>query len=318
MSDTKDETGLELGVYGDKGARPVFGMVEIVALAACVAWVFVIGLTFTLGSRDGAVSAVLTALAIVMPLVLIWTVALSLKTARQLREEAAHLQKSIDALRHAQVVAKQAATSPVVRAAPAPQRSTTSAPARDPISARPADTVEPAPSDQQESLALDPPLPQRDPITVEEFIRAMNFPNDQSDKTGFRALRRALDDPHSGKLVRASQDILTLLSQDGIYMDDLVPDRAHPALWRRFAEGERGGELAALGGIRDRIPLGLATKRMREDVVFRDAAHHFLRYFDRTFAAFATDATDQEISDLAETRTARAFMLLGRVAGTFD
>ena len=33
---------------------------------------------------------------------------------------------------------------------------------------------------------------------------------------------------------------------------------------------------------------------------------------------FAANATDAEISALSDTRTARAFMLLGRVAGTFD
>ena len=43
-----------------------------------------------------------------------------------------------------------------------------------------------------------------------------------------------------------------------------------------------------------------------------------LRLFDRTFAEFEKDASDGEISALADTRTARAFMLLGRVAGTFD
>ena len=44
----------------------------------------------------------------------------------------------------------------------------------------------------------------------------------------------------------------------------------------------------------------------------------FLRRFDKSFAEFAARATDAEISSLADTRTARAFMLLGRVAGTFD
>jgi hypothetical protein len=57
---------------------------------------------------------------------------------------------------------------------------------------------------------------------------------------------------------------------------------------------------------------------MREDTVFRDAAHHFLRQFDRTFQAFERQASDQDVADLAETRTARAFMLFGRVTGTFD
>ncbi|MEP1933427.1 MAG: hypothetical protein ABJJ37_19310, partial [Roseibium sp.] len=58
--------------------------------------------------------------------------------------------------------------------------------------------------------------------------------------------------------------------------------------------------------------------RMKQDPIFRDTAHHFLRIFDKMFADFEETATDSEISALSETRTARAFMLLGRVAGTFD
>ena len=49
-----------------------------------------------------------------------------------------------------------------------------------------------------------------------------------------------------------------------------------------------------------------------------DVAHHFLRSFDKTVAAFEPNATDAELADLADTRTARAFMLFGRVTGTFD
>lgn len=100
-------------------------------------------------------------------------------------------------------------------------------------------------------------------------------------------------------------------------MDDLVPDRARPEIWRRFAEGQRGRPIATLGGIRDRSSLALTAARMRNDPIFRDAVHHFLRKFDQVFSAFEKTATDQEIAALAETRTARAFMLLGRVAGVF-
>ncbi len=57
---------------------------------------------------------------------------------------------------------------------------------------------------------------------------------------------------------------------------------------------------------------------MRQDSIFRDAAHHFLRTFDKTLASIADGLSDQEIAAIAETRTARAFMLLGRVAGIFD
>jgi hypothetical protein len=157
-----------------------------------------------------------------------------------------------------------------------------------------------------------------EPISVGDFIRAMNFPENEHDKEGFRTLRRALEDPTTERLIRASQDVLTLLSQDGIYMDDLAPDRARPEIWRRFAEGARGRAVAALGGIHDRSSLVLAAGRMKKDPVFRDAVHHFLRHFDRTFMEFERHASDEEIARLSDTRTARAFMLLGRVTGTFD
>ena len=101
-------------------------------------------------------------------------------------------------------------------------------------------------------------------------------------------------------------------------MDDLRPDRARAEIWRRFAHGERGRAMASLGGIRDRSSLALTSGRMREDTIYRDAAHHFLRRFDQTLITFEPNATDEEISALSETRTARAFMLLGRVTGAFD
>ena len=125
-------------------------------------------------------------------------------------------------------------------------------------------------------------------------------------------------DRHAAQVIRAAQDVLTLLSQEGIYMDDLRPDRARPDIWRQFANGARGRSVAALGGVRDRSSLALSSARMRQDPLFRDSAHHFLRRFDQMFTRFEGEATDAEISALSDTRTARAFMLLGRVAGTFD
>ena len=72
------------------------------------------------------------------------------------------------------------------------------------------------------------------------------------------------------------------------------------------------------GGVRDRSSLALTAGRMREDPIFRDAAHHFLRTFDRVVQDFEKTATDAELADLTDTRTARAFMLFGRVTGIFD
>ncbi|MEC7258166.1 MAG: hypothetical protein VXW58_10130, partial [Pseudomonadota bacterium] len=152
----------------------------------------------------------------------------------------------------------------------------------------------------------------------DDFVRALNFPETAEDEAGFAALRRAMRDRKTAQIVQASQDVLTLLSQDGIYMDDLRPDMARPEVWRQFAQGARGRAIAPLGGVHDRSSLALSAGRMKQDPIFRDAAHHFLRLFDRMFAEFETTASDADISALSDTRTARAFMLLGRVAGTFD
>jgi len=148
-------------------------------------------------------------------------------------------------------------------------------------------------------------------ITMFASIR----PSEEHDAVTAPAI--PLQDRSTAELVRSSQDVLTMMSQDGIYMDDLRPDRARPEVWRKFAKGERGRTIAGLGGVRDRTCLALTAARMREDAIFRDAVHHFLRRFDKTFSAFEELASDQDISELSDTRTARAFMLLGRVTGTF-
>lgn len=155
-------------------------------------------------------------------------------------------------------------------------------------------------------------------LNTEDFINALNFPQHANDTTGFGILRRALKDQNSAQLVIAAQDILTLMSQDAIYMDDLPPERAPAELWRRFAQGARGADMDPLGGIRDQDVIEKMSLRMKSDPIFRDAAHHFLRVFDRNLSKFAQSASDADIAALANTRTARAFMILGRVMGTFQ
>ncbi len=287
----------------------------------------------------------MTAMAIFMPVAIIWVAATATRSARIMREESARLQAAIDGMRHTYLQQQQGAgagpgTANVERKLDQiakAQRETESAIATF-TSSRPdpqafmkpeqTTSVEPAaataisPSvtdENQPALELGTRVEELGPpLQINEFIRAMHFPENADDQEGFRALRRALQDHKVAELVRAAQDVLTLLSQDGIYMDDLRPDMARPEFWRKFAAGERGRAIAPLGGIRDRSSLALTAGRMRTDPVFRDAAHHFLRRFDQIYAGFEQGASDQDIAAMADTRTARAFMLLGRVTGTFD
>ncbi|AZL61142.1 hypothetical protein EI545_11640 [Tabrizicola piscis] len=283
---------------------------------------------------------VMTLLMVFLPVALIWTVVTTLRSVRELRAEAARLQATVEAMRSSYVQAQAQApqgggmtpsverkideiaaatrqAESVLATFTSRRDSALSVPSADRKVALAQPVVDTAA--EQPALALGTPAEDlRSPLTVADFVRALQFPETPDDKEGFRALRLALEDRTVAKLIRAAQDVLTLLSQDGIYMDDLKPDLCQPDLWRRFSAGERGRSIAALGGIRDRTSLALTAARMKADPVFRDAAHHFLRTFDKTFAAFEPNATDAELADLSDTRTSRAFMLFGRVTGTFD
>lgn len=353
MSDTgtprDGAAGPPPGVYQRPENGPQIGAAETVGMGLTALWLLGAVAFFLIVPREGefaALAGTMTALAVVLPLGLIWVAVGAARSARLMSEESARLRATMDSMRRAYLADHQGATAPQAPTAAdrkldeviATQRQIeaqlaelrkASGAGAGPVASAPADTgpvprtafAAPAPRpdtpDSQPSLALGAPEGAQ-PVSVEAFIRALHFPTSEADRDGFRALKAALRDPTTAGLVRAAQDVLTLLSEDGIYMDDFTPDRARPEVWRRFAEGERGPAITALGGIRDRSCLALAAGRMRNDAVFRDAAHHFLRKFDTTFTRFSETATDAEIAALSETRTARAFMLLGRVAGTFD
>lgn len=335
----RTDTGLGAGPLAQLNDRPSRAL-EIGGIALSLVWVVLI-LVYVLvtppGSETRTLGLVMTLLMVFLPIALIWAVVVTLRSIRELRAEAGRLQATVDAMRSSYVQAQAqsgglkpsterkideiAASTKEAQSVLATFTSRRDASLSVPSADRKAALVSPRPEPavEEPTLALGTPTEDfRPPLSVGDFIRALQFPETSEDKAGFHALRLALEDRTSAKLIRAAQDVLTLLSQDGIYMDDLQPDLCHPELWRRFAGGERGRSIAALGGIRDRTSLALTAARMKADPVFRDAAHHFLRSFDKTFAAFEPNATDAELAELADTRTARAFMLFGRVTGTFD
>lgn len=308
--------------------------IELTAAALSVLWLVISAAFFLFSGNDGAdgLRFLLTLMVIFFPVGMIWVAALGARSSRIMREESTRLQNAIDAIRHAYITSNQAGgrdqqphpsiVKKLEEIADAQKKAETTLAMFTSTRAAQIAVHAAAPdpeSGDQPTLALGTPAEAlHPPLSTSDFIRALHFPETADDQEGFAALRRALKDRPSAQLVQAAQDVLTLLSQDGIYMDDLRPDMARPELWRRFAKGERGRTIAALGGVRDRSSLALTAGRMKQDPIFRDAAHHFLRLFDKGFARFEETATDAEISELAGTRTARAFMLLGRVTGTFD
>ncbi len=156
------------------------------------------------------------------------------------------------------------------------------------------------------------------PITIRELIKALNFPDNAKDTEGFRILQRAFSDRTTSKLLQSAQDVLTMLSEDGIYMDDLRIEQPEASAWRSFAKGARGKDVAALGMVRDRTALTLSRTRLKNDTAFREKALRFLTQFDNIISEFEITAEDGELTEMGKTRSAIAFMLLGRVSGAFD
>lgn len=315
---------------------------ERIAFIICIVWMLVGAVYFwqlppaeaVAGKADG-LRWVVGFVALFMPLGLVWVAASAARAARVLQADAFRMQTALNDLRQLQLA--QAALlkePPAAQGRPVPPEPEPRAPetafaqagaptpgfhSRREVSRlitpraapqMPADQPTLAFGSQTEELA--PPLERPD------LIRALNFPDDENDTEGFAALRRALRNRDARKLVQASQDVLTLLSQDGVYTDDMRPPPSPAEVWRRFAKGERGKSIDRLGAVRDEAYLRKAATRMREDAIFRDAVHHFLRRFDEMLVTFETHATDTDLLALGETRTARAFMLLARSSGTFD
>lgn len=343
MAEDKKDSALDLGVFGRRTGRG-FDSAEVIAAVLSIVWLVACVVFFVVMDGSGPDTSdtlrfVLALLAIVLPVAVVWLAASAARSARIMREESARLQAALNSMRQSFLEVQHSHAlggkpgdldrklEEIARAQKQTEHaiatfvSTRAQMDRPRLSAPTVD--QPGPEVEAETgqaqLALGTPAEALNaPLEVEDLIRAVNFPESAEDAEGFAALRRALADRKVASLIQAAQDVLTLLSQDGIYMDDLHPDRARPEVWRRFAQGERGRAVAALGGVRDRSSLALTAGRMRQDTIFRDAAHHFLRRFDDVISYVEPMASDQELARLGDTRTARAFMLLGRVTGTFD
>lgn len=199
------------------------------------------------------------------------------------------------------------------RPRPKPPAPTQPSPTR-PAPAQPA----PTPPEGQPELPMMPRPDTAGGPAWPDLIRALDFPRDADDREGFRALRSALRHHSLAQMLQAAEDVLDLLSQEGVFMDDLALDPPDPDAWRRFIAGGRGAEVAGVGGIHDAQALEVTRGLMKSDPIFRDTALFLQRRFDVVLSDFARDANDAQLAELANTRSARAFALLARLSGSLD
>lgn len=302
--------------FHDKTAR-------IGALASAL-WLVLAALSLILGgdgAERGLLQRLVSLMGIVAPFALIWLAVWFGQGVRSLQDETHMLREQLAGLDPAARTEEDVPSMGPVRAAfsaPAPpQRVRPSAshpqpphpqsPRPQPPHSRPAVRAE-AHSPVSDAA---PPPPEPEPW---ELVAALNFPDGPDDHHAIAALRLALANPELARLIRAAQDVVTLMAGRGIYMEDLIVPEAGVSLWRDFAAGRRGEEVAALA-LEQAETARDTTRAMMQDVVFHDVAHHFMRQFDRILSRMARYGDDEILIALSWTRSGRAFTLLAQTMG---
>lgn len=289
-------------------------------IAVSAVWLLLVALFWLLApggeGSQGGIARLATIMGTVLPLALIWLAVGMARALAVLRAEAEDLRQRLAEMRG---MAAPRATPPQHALPDAPEvepqaRAAVPAQPRSAPALAPRQTPRATADQRQQVPPADRPVVE---VDVDTLIRALNFPDGADDAPAIAALRTALQDPDHARVLRAAQDVVTLLAGQDLYMDNLPPDPVPAAVWRRFAEGQRGSAVASLGGIQDPLALETAARLLDRDEIFRDTAHHFLRHFDAMLTRHLPQMDDAQIAVLADTRSARAFMLLGRLAGTF-
>ncbi len=289
-----------------------------IGAATSAVWLALVALAAWLAPQDqarGLAAWLIWVLSVLLPLALIWFGVWSARSLAALRLEAGDLRAALEQMRAAG--GPGAEPQQMLRPAAAPIQRIPAPPPRPVAEPRAAAERRPAPRPpadaRQARLELD--TPDAPELTPTELYFALNFPDGPDDREAIRCLRLALADPGMARLIRAAQDVVTLLAGQGVYMDDVRVPETEPALWRGFAQGMRGEAVAGLAVIRDDQALDTASAMLREDEVFRDVAHHFLRHFDRLLTQRAETDDATVLAVLAETRSGRAFILLAQATG---
>ena len=156
-----------------------------------------------------------------------------------------------------------------------------------------------------------------DPLTWEIILKALNFPKDKNDVLGFSALKRAREHNAISELLRVSEDFLNLIAKDAIYLDDLIIEPPPVEAWLNFIRGDQNNNKRSLTCIGIDAQIQKLKSRIKSDAIFRDTSLMLMRRFDLLLRDRLETASDDEIFKIAETRSGKAFLIVGKLSDSF-
>ncbi len=152
----------------------------------------------------------------------------------------------------------------------------------------------------------------------DKLVTAANFPENEQDKATLDALMEVINDKQVADVLQSAEDVLSALADSNLFMEDITPHHAPAEKWRGYIlEGDRR-DLIDLGGVRDPHAIEEATNALQDRDGFESTTLTFLdRYESLLERLFQESSSNKLAVELADTRTGRAYMLLGRVTGRF-
>ena len=150
-------------------------------------------------------------------------------------------------------------------------------------------------------------------IDAKTLIRAFNMPNDENDSEGYDAIDAVIKIESLDNLLRKSHELLIILAGHDLIMDDLEIDMGLITTWRRFAEDSAVGMVSSLGGTGTFVEIDKVSSIVTENSNFESLANTFNKQMEEFISKVIPQLSDDEIRELAQTRTFLAFLLLGQV-----
>lgn len=132
-------------------------------------------------------------------------------------------------------------------------------------------------------------------------------------------LEKMKSDADVAAVLLLTDQVAEELRHDKVFLEDLSVEHVSAPLWARFSRGERGGDLVSLAGISDDVSAAIVRARLRNAKGFRTLSLRLMIAYARLLERAVDDmGVDQRLVELAETRSGRAFMLIGGLTGTFE
>ena len=150
-----------------------------------------------------------------------------------------------------------------------------------------------------------------DGLPMPVMLRALNLANSENDSEGIEAVQTAMAKGGRELFVNTSS-VLQKLASIGILTDELVPDFAPPNIWRAHAFGRADQFARSLGGFeRETHYLPRVARLLADDEPFRETSQAMVRQVRKLLESLVAVASDEEILTAVNSRSIRAFVLLG-------